>query len=425
MTAHAHPSVNHSPLRVMPSRAMPLRVMFVVTSMPVGGAETLLVNLVRRMDSARFVPEIVCLKQLGPLGEELACNFRVHHGLIAAKYDVRVVWRLARLMRSRQIDAVVTVGAGDKMFWGRLAARLAGVPVTACALHSTGWPDSVGRLNRMLTPITDAFIGVAREHGRHLVHQEGFPAHKVHVIPNGIDVERFRPDRAARERIRSEWGISLETPCCGLVAALRPEKNHRLLLKAFSLLRQAVPEANLVIVGDGPERSSLESTTRSMFPGAAANRVHFLGNRSDVPAVLAALDAFVLTSDNEANPVSILEAMATELPIVSTRVGSVHESVVHGQTGFLAAAGDAEAIAGHLTQVLSNPLLAQELGTAGRQRVMENATLQTMVDGYQRLLSELHASKMNARQLASKTKAPLPGVHRQLLGQQLPSGPSH
>src|SRR5687767_11502577 len=100
----------------------PLRVLFVITSMPVGGAETLLVNLIRRLDRARFEPELCCLKEPGPLGEELAGEIPTHCGFIGHKYDFLVLRRLTRLLRERKIDAVVTVGAGDKMFWGRLAA---------------------------------------------------------------------------------------------------------------------------------------------------------------------------------------------------------------------------------------------------------------------------------------------------------------
>ena len=104
----------------------PLRVLFLLTSMPVGGAETLLVNLVRRLDRQRFAPEIVCLKEPGPLGEMLAAEMPVHSSLLACKYDLRILPRLMKLMRRPQADAVVTVGAGDKMFWGRIAAHLAG-----------------------------------------------------------------------------------------------------------------------------------------------------------------------------------------------------------------------------------------------------------------------------------------------------------
>ncbi|MCA9240122.1 MAG: glycosyltransferase, partial [Planctomycetales bacterium] len=95
----------------------PLKVMFLQTSMPVGGAEVLLVNLVRRLDRSRFSPEIVCLKDPGPLGEEIAREIPLHSNLLRHKLDLRVLPRLARLMRRRKVDAVVTVGAGDKMFW--------------------------------------------------------------------------------------------------------------------------------------------------------------------------------------------------------------------------------------------------------------------------------------------------------------------
>ncbi len=202
----------------------PLRVMFVITSMPVGGAETLLVNLVRGLDRQRFVPEICCLKQRGPLGEVLATELPVHSELLGGKYDVRVLSRLVRLLKKRRTDVVVTVGAGDKMFWGRLAAQCAGTPVVLSALHSTGWPDGVGRMNRCLTRWTDHFVAVAQQHGQFLVQQEGFPADKVAVIPNGVDTDVFRPGLAAREAARREWNIPADAPLFGIVAALRPKR---------------------------------------------------------------------------------------------------------------------------------------------------------------------------------------------------------
>src|SRR4029078_7016337 len=115
----------------------------------------------------RIAPELCCLKTLGTLGEQMASEVPVHHGLLKHKLDVRVLGRLTKLLREREIDAVVTVGAGDKMFWGRLAARRAGVPVVICALHSTGWPDCITWLNRRLTPLTDAFIAVAEKHAKY------------------------------------------------------------------------------------------------------------------------------------------------------------------------------------------------------------------------------------------------------------------
>lgn len=208
----------------------PLRILFVITSMPVGGAEMLLVNLIRRLDRGRFLPEVVCLKELGPLGEVLSQEIPVHHGLIRWKGDLRIFGCLTELIGARRFDAVITVGASDKMFWGRLAARWRQVPVIASALHSTGWPDGVGWLNRRLTGWTDALIGVAKAHGEHLIHGERFPADKVWIIPNGVDTATFQPSDEPKTLLRHRLGLPDDGRLVGIVAALRPEKNHRLFL---------------------------------------------------------------------------------------------------------------------------------------------------------------------------------------------------
>lgn len=385
------------------NRTAPLRVMFFTTSMPVGGAETLLVNLVRGFDHRRITPELCCLKERGPLGEQLADEIPVLQGFTRHKLDVRVLWRLTRLLRVRQIDAVVTVGAGDKMFWGRLAARLAGVPVICSALHSTGWPDGIGRLNRTLTRITDAFIGVAEPHGRHLVEGERLPAGKVVVIPNGVDTRRFAPGAEVAHLAR-ELGIPVAAPVATIVAALRPEKNHPLYLQVAQRVLREFPDAHFLVVGDGPERPHLEALAQELD---VAHAVHFLGTRSDIPALLNLTDVNVLTSHNEANPVSILEAMSAATPTVATDVGSVSESVLSGTTGYLAAAGDAPALAAHVAQLFADPLVRQQMGDAARQRVLERCSLEVMVRGYEDLLTRLYERKTGLRLPAPAPLAPV------------------
>ncbi len=375
----------------MTHASIPLRVLFLVTSMPVGGAETLLMNLVRRMDRKRFAPELVCLKELGPLGEKLACEMRVHSHLIAGKYDLRILPRLWRLMRIPRADAVITVGAGDKMFWGRLAARLAGAPVIASALHSTGWPDGVGRLNRMLARITDAFIAVADAHGRHLVEGEQFPADKVRVIYNGIDADRFAPRDGAP--VRAALGIPPDAPVVGILAALRPEKNHELFLAGAARIRAARPDARFLIVGDGPQRPALEALANEL---GIAPGVHFLGTRSDVPELLAACDLVALTSHNEAAPVSILEALAVGVPVVAANVGSVSETVIDGETGRLFPAGDLDAYVAAAFDVLADDQARTRMAGAGRRLVVERWSLAAMVRGYEQLIETIYKSKQPA-----------------------------
>ncbi|MGI9473506.1 MAG: glycosyltransferase family 4 protein [Rubripirellula sp.] len=375
--------------------------MFVITSMPVGGAETLLVNLMRRMDPQQVLPEVVCLKDPGPLGESIRDEFPVHSNYISSKWDLRVLPRLAGLFHRRHADAVVTVGAGDKMFWGRLAAHIAGVPVIGAALHSTGWPDGVGKLNRTLTGITDGFIAVADSHGQFLKDFERFPAEKVSVIRNGIDCGRFMPDAKQRSELRRELGLDLAAPLIGIVAALRPEKNHSMLVHAAARLRPQFPDAHWVVIGDGPERESIEALARELD---VQDHIHFLGTRHDTPDLLAGLDVFTLCSLNEASPVSILESLASGIPVVATDVGSVKESVVDGVTGALVPSQDTNAMTEAIASMLRDPEKRREMGSAGRQLVESHGSLQSMVDGYQQLITRLYDQRVTPQ--LSKQRIP-------------------
>lgn len=367
----------------------PLRVMFINTSLPVGGAETLLLNLVRRMDRERFAPEICCLKELGPIGEQLAVDVPAFHSLLRNKYDVGVRERLAQLLAKRQIDAVVTVGAGDKMFWGRLAAAKAGVPVILSALHSTGWPDCIERPNRWLTGITDGFIAVAPTHGRHLIEREGFPAEKVFVVPNGVDVFRFRPDLDCAAQ-RAELSIANHERVVGIVAALRPEKNHALFLEAAAKVRERLPGTRFLVIGDGPERLRLLALAHQLKLHEA---VHFLGSRSDVAEWLNVCDVFALSSRMEANPVSILEALACGVPVVAPRVGSIPDSVSDEITGYLVEPHQAEPLATRIEELLLDGPRRRTMGQEGRIFVLANASLSRMVEGYQDLIEFLYARR--------------------------------
>ena len=363
----------------------PLRVMFIITSMHVGGAETLLLNLLRRIDRSRFSPELCCLKELGELGEQLQRDIPVHERLLRNKFDIRVLWRLTNLLSTREIDAVITVGAGDKMFWGRLAAKRAGVPVVICALHSTGWPDCITWLNRRLTPLTDAFIAVAEKHAKYLVEHENLPSGRVVVISNGVDTDRFQLARPT-DSVRKQLGIPHSASLAGIVAVLRPEKNHEMFLRVAARVRRDVVEAHFLVIGDGPRRAELELLAAQL---GLSDCVHFLGKRSDVPELLSLLDVFLLTSHNEANPVSILEALASGKPVVSTAVGSIPQTVIDGVTGYLVQPGDELTMSNRVSELLLDPAKSQHLGAAGRRLVIENWSLERMVEGYEDLIERL------------------------------------
>ncbi len=367
----------------------PLRAMFLINDMSVGGAEMLLFNLIQRVDRTRVEPELCCMGALGQLGEQLADNVPVFSNLLRHKYDWRVIGRLTRLLLDRRIDAVVTVGAGDRMFWGRIAAWRAGVPVIASALHSTGWPDVIGRLNHLLTPLTDAFIGCARPHADYLIDQERLPADRVHVINNGVDTERYVP-RPANAALCASIGVAAAAPLIGIVAVLRPEKNHELFLAAAKLVVAQRPDAQFVIIGDGPRRDLLEKLADELD---LTDAVHFLGARKDVPELLTQLNVFALTSKVEANPVSILEAQSCGVPVVATRVGSIPATVLDGVTGYLAEPENAQSVADGILRLIDHPASAAALGQSARQNVVQHWSLAAMVRGYEELLTELYRAK--------------------------------
>lgn len=368
-------------------RSSPLRVHFVITSLPVGGAEVLLLNMLRRMNRDHVEPEVICMKEPGELGTEIASQVPLHSHLIGSKWDIGVLPRLSSLLRKRESDAVITIGAGDKMFWGRLAAKLAGVPVICSALHSTGWPDGVGKLNRLLTPITDGFIACAQGHAEHLSKYEKFSRERVFMIPNGVDTDRFCPNPKKRGWLRDELAVSADSLLVGIVAALREEKNHVQFVKAGFQVLKEMPNTHFVIVGDGPEKAKIEAEIRSL---GLAKHFHLLGSRSDTDSILPGLDAFTLTSRNEANPVSILEALSCGVPVVAPDVGSISETVIPGQTGFLTQPLDEKSTAEMLLKLLANPAFASELGRNGRNLVEQTASLDVMVSGYESLISQLY-----------------------------------
>jgi glycosyltransferase involved in cell wall biosynthesis len=184
--------------------------------------------------------------------------------------------------------------------------------------------------------------------------------------------------------------VPLDAPLFGIVAALRPEKNHLMFLRAAALIRNVIPHARFWVIGDGVEREKLAVAIRAVDMDG---QLQMLGSRDDIPQLLAAMDVFMLSSLNEANPVSILEAMATGLPVVATDVGSVSQTVEEGVTGYLVEIGDAERMARRGVQLAADLPRARCLGAAGRRQIMDYWSLDRMICGYQQLIESAYRRK--------------------------------
>jgi glycosyltransferase involved in cell wall biosynthesis len=204
------------------------------------------------------------------------------------------------------------------------------------------------------------------------------------VVHNGIDLPVYAAD--ARESVRRELGIAPRTHVCGFVGRLASQKRVMDLIWAFELIRVMHGEVAFVIVGDGPERGKLEYFVRSL---EISPRVKFLGHRDDAIRLLPALDIFWLASDFEGLSNSVMEAMAAGLPVVASDIRPNRELVVDGETGYLAPVGDRVAFAQLAERILLNPPLAQQLGSAGRERIAAEFSVEKMVDAYARLYREV------------------------------------
>lgn len=369
----------------------PLRVTFVVPDLAAGGAERHVTTLVEHLDPARVQARVVCLGEQGALFADAAAWVPATAYGHSKRQMLRSVWRLARELRATRTDVVVLRGYSAEIV-GRLAAVLARVPHRVIWVHNSSDLGERGRVralsDRVLGPVTSAWFGVAEQQRGYLTGELGFPAERVHIIYNGVDPALHRPaaDGAVRDRVRAGLGLADDEVAIGILAAMRPEKDHATLLRAAARVVAEDERARFVLVGDGALRPDLERQAVQLGLG---DRVVFAGYRSDVSDVLEALDVFVLSSWSECLPMSVLEAMASGRPVVCTDVGGIPEVVEEGRSGFLVPPRDEVRLAGRLLELVRSPELRHGLGTRGRERIEADFTLARSVRETERVLLQI------------------------------------
>ncbi|MBS9374375.1 glycosyltransferase [Rhodococcus sp. B50] len=372
----------------------PLRLMYVVPDLGVGGAERHVTTLLPRLDAQRFTSCVVCIGEPGALFSDLAESSVPATALRRSKRQmVRAVAELVREMRRFRPDIVVTRGYNAETL-GRAAAFLSRVPHVVVWVHHCGDPEPRGRLRRLvdrcLDPITDAYFGVAEAQRAFMTDDLGYPPEKITVVYNGVDPSLY--GTADDRSVLPELGTAGDAPIIGIVAALRPEKDHACFLRAARRVVDVRPDARFLVIGDGPCREDLETLVDRS--GLRANVV-FTGSRDDIPRILRALDVVVLSSYSiECFPMALLEAMASGRPAVCTAVGGVPEMLVDGVTGRLVPARDARALADGMLELLDDPELARKMGRAARERVESEFTLRRSVEGAEAALEEAARSPL-------------------------------
>jgi N-acetyl-alpha-D-glucosaminyl L-malate synthase BshA len=367
-----------------------IRVAFVLHVMQVAGAEVLVAETIRRLGH-QIEPVVFCLDAIGPLGEILRGEGVAIHAFDRRPgWDVSVVTRMAQQIRTCRTQ-VLHAHQYTPFFYGALASRWAreGTRVIFTE-HGRHYPDVVRTSRRVanrvvFSRLADRVTAVCDFSARALREVDGFGARPIEVIENGIDVDRYGPARD-RASLRRSLGLDPGRRYVTCVARFHPVKDHPMLLRAFGQVAPRHPDVDLLLAGDGPLRPSLEALAADL---GMAGRVRFLGVRRDVPAILAASDVFVLSSVSEAASLTLLEAMATGVPVVVTDVGGNPEIVRDGVDGLLTPRGDAGAMAGALDRLLSDAALAGRLGCQARERAQAVYRLDRTVQRYADLYREL------------------------------------
>lgn len=366
----------------------PIRVGFVVHVMQVAGAEVLVRETVRRL-AGRIAPTIFCLDAVGRIGDEMT---RDGTDLVCLNRrpgrDWGVARRVAAALRDRDIE-LIHAHQYTPFFYAALAKALCGLrPKLILTEHGRHFPDRVSPLRRavnrlVLDRLADAVTACCRFSADGLSKVDGFAGGRIAVIENGIEVDHYGPPAdkpTAKERV----GLDAGRRYIIHVARHHPVKDQPTLLRGFAAAE--LPGVDLLMAGDGPLRSDLESLAAEL---RVADRVKFLGIRTDIADLMRAADVFALTSVSEAASLTLLEAMASGLPAVVTDVGGNPEIVRHEREGLLLPRGDAAGCADAFRRLFRDPEFAAALGTAGRRRAQERYRLDRTVGQYHDLYRSL------------------------------------
>jgi glycosyltransferase involved in cell wall biosynthesis len=340
-----------------------------------------LVDVVRRLDPARYESLVCCIQAKGELAAELEksgvrvlCLDRMQ----SKRFDWRAVGDLTRLLRAERI-ALVHSHLYHANLYGRIAALLARVPAVA-TVHNVYARSKLHRrlLNRLLAHASARVIAVSEEIRSDLIAQDRIDRRKVVVIHNGIDVRRVE-SKLTREQARVRLGIGENELAFGCVGRLEQQKGHRFLLEACAALKKDAdlgPRLRLLLVGDGRLRGDLETQAKAL---GLASSVSFLGTRQDVPDILRALDVYAMPSLWEGLSIAMLEAMAAALPMVISDVSGAAQALGDNEHGIRVPPGDAAALADALRSLAREPGRRRALAMSARQRVQERFSIDAMM----------------------------------------------
>ena len=376
----------------MPDPSEPIRILHIVPDLDAGGLQNGVIGVINGLAAEAFRHEVCCLHAAGRFRTRLAPSIPVYE-LHAGWHDPRTALRLARIIRRSRPDVV---HARNWSTWpdAALAKALARQARLVFSVH--GWDVDVpasqlrALVCRQLFRWTDHLCGVSRHVAQLFAAEMGLPAERFEILPNGVDVERFKP-RSDRQAVRRSLGVDPDVVLLGSVGRMEPIKDYGLLVGATAdlICRHGI-RCELLMVGDGSERAALGRRADEMGIG---DYVHFTGWQEDVRPLLGAMDAMVMPSRREGMNNAILEAMATAVSVVATSVGGTPELVANQREGRLFRPGGHAELVDVLLELAGSPSLRHEMGTRARERVTRSFSLHRGLSRYDRMYRRLARRK--------------------------------
>lgn len=361
------------------------KILHVVISMVVGGAERLVYDMVRYPAFADNPPVVCCMDSLGELGEKLQeQGYRVYCKGRKPGFDWSVIGWLCSIIREEFVD-VVHAHQYSPLVYAAPAAFFSGRKKVVYTEHGRFYPERKSWKRVLVNPIlalaVQRLVSISKATAEAMVSYDNFPRHRIQVIHNGIDISRMNPSFDIKAK-RLELGLSENCRIIGTAARLNSIKNIPMMLRSFKLVLQKIPDCYLVIAGQGEDEENLKSMVQEL---GIADKVKFIGLRFDLPEIYQLLEVFLLTSFSEGISVTLLEAMASGVPAVVTDVGGNREVVVDGETGFLVSVDDDGLLSTRICGILQNDKMAWAMREVGFARVSEGFSVTGMIAAYQML----------------------------------------
>jgi glycosyltransferase involved in cell wall biosynthesis len=376
-----------------------VQILHIITGLGTGGAEMVLYNLLSQMDKSAFQPEVCSLTPVGAVGGKIAASgipvwsLGMQRGVTNLFY----LLKLAQYLKTRK-PAIVHTWMYKANLIGGLAAKMVGKIPVVWAIHHSNLHPKYNKRSTLLTVRMGAWsnrwlahrIVVVSQVSKRIHASIGYSASKMVFIPNGFSIERFKPDKHARTLVRQELAIAPDTLLIGLVARFDPQKDHANFIQAAGVLHKIVPDVHFLLCGNEIIWDN-HHLVQWIETAGIREQCHLLGERDDIPRLLASLDIGGISSSGEAFPMVVGETMACGVPCVVTDVGD--SSLIVGETGRVVSPRDPESLAMAWKTLIDLGTEGREyLGMQARQRISEHYSLPMITKQYERLYQDVVSS---------------------------------